>query len=142
MRGRIVAAVIVAAAIVALRTPSAQSSRSVWDGVYTEQQAARGESFFMQSCARCHRPDLAGGDEVPPLSGPLFLSNWNGLTVGDLLERIRISMPPDDPTRLGRQQKADIVAYLLRFNKFPQGDTELARESQALKEIQFQASKP
>ncbi len=139
MRVQMLATVIAVAGIAGLRMASAQSPRSVWDGVYTAEQSARGESLFTQACARCHGPDLTGGDEVPPLSGSLFLSNWNGLTLGDLLERIRVSMPPGDPNQLSRQQKADILAYLLFFNKFPPGDAQLARDSEALKQIQFQS---
>ena len=87
-------------------------SRSVWDGVYTEEQAERGHSVYHQQCELCHGDTLLGGDEVPPLSGAQFLANWNGLTVGDLFERIRKSMPANDPGRLTSQQNADVLAYL------------------------------
>jgi mono/diheme cytochrome c family protein len=116
--------------------------RSVWDGVYTQEQAERGHSLYNQHCASCHGDTLAGGDEAPQLAGGDFLANWNGLTVGDLFERIRRSMPQDDPGRLSRQQTTDVLAYILSFNKFPAGQTELPHDTQLLKLIQIEATKP
>ena len=42
--------------------------------------------------------------------------------VGDLFERIRISMPPSGPSGVTPAQKADIVAHIMNQNKFPAGD--------------------
>jgi mono/diheme cytochrome c family protein len=117
-------------------------SRSVWDGVFTEEQAKRGQPLFNQHCASCHGDTLAGGETAPPLAGGDFLANWDGLTVGDLFERIRRSMPRDDPGRLSRLQDADVLAYILSFNKFPAGQTELPHDTQLLKLIRFEATKP
>jgi len=78
---------------------------------------------------------------TPALTGLAFTANWDGLTLGDLFERIRITMPADRPGSLARQEIADILAYLLIVNKFPDGETELPREVQALKQILFQANK-
>ena len=79
---------------------------------------------------------------TPALTGGAFMANWDGLTVGDLAERIRVSMPMNSPGSLSRQQTADVVAYILRFNQFPSGKEELPREVQALKEILIKASRP
>ena len=117
-------------------------SRSVWDGVFTQEQAERGHSLYNRYCASCHGDTLAGGDVPPPLAGSDFLANWNGLTVGDLFERIRRSMPQDDPGRLSRQQNADVLAYIFSFNKFPAGKTELAHDTELLKQIRIEATKP
>src|SRR6266478_1833947 len=87
---------------------SASDTRSVWDGVYTEEQAQRGQPLYRESCASCHGDTLKGAAEAPPLSGGPFMANWNGLTLGDLFERIRRTMPQDKPGRLSRQYKADI----------------------------------
>jgi mono/diheme cytochrome c family protein len=114
----------------------------VWDGVYTEEQAKRGEAISGQECVRCHGQGLSGGEEAPPLAGAGFVANWNGLTMGDLFERIRVSMPTDAPGRLTRQQNADILAYMLSVNKFPAGKTELDRQSEVLKQIKFEATRP
>jgi S-disulfanyl-L-cysteine oxidoreductase SoxD len=120
----------------------AADSRSVWDGIYTEEQAKRGESVYHKECAACHGEMLTGGESSPPLTGGAFLANWNGLSVGDLFDRIRKTMPQSAPGRLTRQQDADILAFMLSVNKFPAGKTELYRQSEMLKEIRFEATKP
>lgn len=120
----------------------ADGSRSVWDGVYTDEQAKRGAPLYSQFCASCHGPDLTGGEMAPALVAGDFTSEWDGLTLGDLFERMRTSMPQNDPGGLSRQQNADILAYMLSSNKFPAGTTELARETEVLKQIRFQSMKP
>lgn len=117
-------------------------TRSVWDGVYTEEQARRGETVYSRECASCHSDTLIGGGGASPLTGGVFLSNWSGLTVGDLFERIRKTMPQGAPGKLTKQQDADVLAYLLSFNKFPPGKTELQRQVEFLKQIRFEATKP
>jgi mono/diheme cytochrome c family protein len=118
------------------------ASRSVWDGVYTEEQSQRGEALYRTACAKCHGDMLTGGEAAPPLTGGEFLANWNGLTVGDLFERIRVSMPADRPGALNSAQNADILAHMLRVNRFPAGKMELERQTETLKEIRFEAAKP
>lgn len=122
--------------------PPSSESRSVWDGVYTEDQAKRGEIVYTKECASCHADNLVGGGGASPLTGGAFLSNWNGLTLGDLFDRIRKTMPQGSPGKLTKQQTADVLAYLLSFNKFPAGKTELSRQSEFLKEIRFDTTKP
>ncbi len=120
----------------------AQTTRSVWDGVYTQAQEKRGEALYAEQCASCHGLTLNGGESAPPLSGGEFMSNWNTLTVGDLFDRIRSTMPADRPGHLTRDQTADIVARILAGNDFPAGNTELERQSEALKQIRIEAVKP
>jgi len=123
---------------------SAQQSppaRSVWDGVYTADQAKRGESLYAQHCSSCHGSTFEGGEMAPPLAGGAFNANWNGLSLGDLAERIRISMPQNNPGSLSRQQYVDILATMLGGGEFPQGKTELPREVDALKQIAFESAK-
>jgi mono/diheme cytochrome c family protein len=128
-------------AIGVLTAQSTPPPRSIWDGVYTQDQAKRGEAAYMEKCARCHGTDLHGGDSAPTLLGTEFLSNWNTKTVGDLFDRIRTTMPSDKPGSLNRRQVSDIVAEMLSENKFPAGNAELGTQSDALKEIQFDAFK-
>ena len=116
-------------------------TRTVLDGVFTEEQAKRGDPLYSQYCASCHGPTLMGGEMAPPLVGGEFASNWNDLTVGDLFERIRVSMPQNDPGSLSRQQVADILAFILSVNKYPAGQTEVARETEALKQIKLVPAK-
>ena len=121
---------------------AAQERATVWDGVFTDEQARRGETVYRQECSNCHGPELEGADMTPPLIGGGFTANWNDLTVGDLYERIRTTMPLDKPGRLSRQQNADVIAYMLNANMWPAGSTELSRELGALKQISIQSSKP
>jgi mono/diheme cytochrome c family protein len=114
---------------------------SVWDGVYTAEQTRRGETAYLQTCASCHGTALEGGDMTPPLVGGAFTSNWNDLTVGDLFDRIRTTMPLDNPGRLSRTQTADVIAFVLKANNWPAGATELPADS-ALKQIRIAAVKP
>jgi S-disulfanyl-L-cysteine oxidoreductase SoxD len=115
---------------------------SVWDGVYTVEQSKRGGALYANECASCHGTDLTGGESAPPLVGGEFQSNWNGLTVGDLFERIRTSMPASRPGKLNRDQNSDILSFILNVNQFPAGSVELARQTEALKQIRFEAVRP
>jgi quinoprotein glucose dehydrogenase len=116
--------------------------KSVWDGIYTDAQAERGKQLYSDACASCHGPELTGGEMAPPLVGGDFSSDWNGLTVGDLFERMRISMPQNAPGSLTGQQNSDILAFMLQANKFPSGQTELAKDAMMLKSIKYDSKKP
>ena len=145
---RIVAAATFVLLLVAAFDPTLRAqqpdkaSRSVWDGTFTKEQAKRGEGLYAQNCSTCHGPDLSGNDEAAPLTGSAFLSNWDGLTVGDLTERVRVSMPPNNLGRLSRQQIVDILSYVLTVNNFPAGKTELDPRAELLKQIRIEATKP
>jgi len=117
----------------------AAAEPSVWDGVYTVEQARRGETAYLTACASCHGTALEGGDMTPALVGGGFTSNWNDLTVGDLFERIRTTMPLDMPGKLSRQQNADAIAFILKANGWPAGATELPADPAALKQIRIQS---
>lgn len=120
----------------------AAAGSDVWDGVYTDAQARRGEAVYTDRCASCHAPDLTGLDQAPPLTGGDFATNWNDLSINDLFERIRISMPADKPGTLTRQEVADVLSFVLQKNTLPAGATELATDADALKAIKFLAKKP
>jgi len=126
---------------IALLALPQDTQRTVWDGVYTGEQAQRGEKVYVEACSNCHGRTLEGADMTPALTGGGFMSNWDGLTVGDLFDRIRISMPADRPGSLSRQEDVDVIAYILRFNQFPAGKEELPREVLALKQILYKASR-
>ena len=96
-------------------------TKSIWDGVFTDAQAARGKALYSENCASCHGGELTGGEMAPPLAGGEFMAGWDGLTIGDLFERVRISMPQNAPGSLSGQQNADILAFMFSSNKFPAG---------------------
>jgi|SRR5579871_1125516 len=127
-------------------------ARSVWDGVYTPTQAERGHRLYAAHCANCHGNDLLAQDPEQiareeqliargvrirslALRGAVFISNWNDLTVGDLVERIRISMPQQAPGSLSRRQVVDITAFLLQQNGFATGDHDLPADPDELHRI-------
>ncbi len=142
MKTRIaLAALIVAAAAVAIPIARASAEPSVWDGIYTGAQADRGQALYAKRCASCHRDDLKRHGQTPSLSGSAFLEKWDGQTVGDLFEKMQTSMPGDHPGTLSRQQNGEILAFILRFNEFPAGQTELRTEAEVLAKIRFQAAR-
>lgn len=100
--------------------------RTVWDGVYTEAQAARGITAFGQSCSGCHALTAEG---KAPLVGEPFWKSFAQKTVGDLLEFVSTNMPNGTPGSLNESTYRDIVALMLKSNGFPAGATELRRET-------------
>ena len=121
---------------------AAQDVRSVWDGVYTDEQAKRGEAIYFERCVRCHGPAYMGGtDGAGPLIGPTFNGNWNNVPLDQMLDRVRLTMPMDKPASMSRQQTADALAFILSVNKMPAGKTELPRQAEMLNLIHYKASK-
>ena len=116
----------------------AQAGASVLAGVYTEEQAKRGEAVSTKLCVSCHGPDLTGGEAGPALVGLEFLGNWTGLTAGDFYDRVNATMPADAPGTMTPQQTSDVAAYVLKLNKFPAGQTELPTDLAALKTIKIE----
>ncbi len=127
---------------VALILLSSQAMVSVWDGVYTSEQAGRGETLYKAECASCHSSTLEGSGQIPPLAGSEFLNNWDDQTLADLFDKMQTTMPADGPGRLSGQQNADLLAYLLQFNKFPLGASELKGDMDLLRHIYFEATPP
>ncbi len=128
--------------VAAWRASAAEPMQSQWDGVYSLEQAKRGEPLYSDNCAACHGGDLSGGEIAPALTGGEFSANWDGLTLGDIFERIRISMPQNDPTALTRAQKIDVLGFILYKGGYPAGHTELPSQTEVLKTISFLATKP
>ena len=112
-----------------------QAARSVWDGVFTEQQALRGRHEYMQACASCHAEDLRGKSTAPSLVEESFAFQWDDLSVGDLFTKIRTLMPSDRPGSLSRQSYVDIVAFMLQKNALPSGEKELEGDPETLSQI-------
>jgi mono/diheme cytochrome c family protein len=120
----------------------AQQPRSIWDGIYTAEQAKRGERLAVEQCVSCHGDRLSGGESAPALAGDVFNSTWEGVPLSDLADRIRTTMPQDNPSSLSRQQTADIVAYMLDLGTFPAGSSPLGTESAMLAQIKFESIRP
>jgi mono/diheme cytochrome c family protein len=130
------------AVCLALLSASAQSSRTVWDGVYTKTQAERGRGIYVDECAGCHGDNLeTGGDSGPALAGEGFKDEWNDKSLGELYTLLSTRMPQSSPGSLKKPEYTDLLAYILSENDFPAGAKELERDEAAIKEIRFRTKK-
>ena len=122
-------------------TLGAQATRSVNEGVYTADQAKKGEALYKEQCSACHGDNLEGSGPMPPLAGKDFLANWTGKTVGDLYEKTQTTMPATAPGTLTPEQAADIVAYMLSKDNYPAGSAALEGKMEPLLQIKLDEPK-
>ena len=120
-------------------TAAAQDvTNTVWEGVYTEEQASRGQESYKKTCGHCHRDDLSGGGSeigAPALRGPIFTIRWRDQPVSELFLTIGTTMPHNAPDTLTPQTVIDIVSFLLKANEMPVGKTELPPQLEKLRKI-------
>jgi cytochrome c5 len=117
-------------------TSAQRSQRTIWEGVFSEAQAARGRQSYRRFCGQCHSDDLSGGgDGEPPLKGPIFIAQWQGRTAGDLFATMSEAMPYSAPGSLPAQEYVDILSYVFLANDAPAGPGELPIEAALLKQI-------
>ena len=109
---------------------SAQETKSVKAGVYTAEQSDRGVALFKNKCASCHAPNRFTDD--------LFYTSFAGKPMWEMFDVISDSMPEDDPGGMKPEEYADVIAYLLKLNGFPVGDTDLPTSKDALSQILFE----
>jgi mono/diheme cytochrome c family protein len=146
-------AVVVAAAAIGGSARAAQTpgKRSVMDGVYTTDQAARGRAQYKKRCVLCHLDNGQGhaavpvipgeslereGDaEAPAVAGEPFQKKWNGRTAWELYGTMASTMPVGSPKALSPQEYADLLAFLFELNKFPAGQSELTPAREQLESI-------
>jgi mono/diheme cytochrome c family protein len=116
----------------------AAQPRTVAQGVYSEEQARRGQQIYVTQCVTCHGETLGGG-VGPMLAGDVFLSAWAGRPLADLVDKIQNTMPPlQPPGALTRQQSTDLAARILEVGKFPASQAELTAAQ--LPQIAFPAA--
>jgi cytochrome c len=109
---------------------------SVKNGVYTDEQAKRGQAEYKR-CVLCHS-DMGQGDPsigAPPVAGEEFLKNWNNMTLKALFDKISMTMPQDNPGGLSQKAYVDVMSYILQLNKFPAGKEELLPDTAQLDRI-------
>jgi cytochrome c len=112
------------------------AQKTVWDGVFTKEQSARGRQHYRRFCGQCHSDDLSGGgDGEPALAGVIFMAQWQGRSVAELFAVISENMPYSAPGSLRGQEYVDIVSYLLEVNGVPAGPIELSNDRDQLKHI-------
>ena len=117
-------------AAVAMAITEAQEMKSVKAGVYTAEQADRGIALFKTKCASCHAPNRFTDD--------LFYMSFAGKPMWEMFDVISDSMPEDDPGGMKPEEYADVIAYLLKLNGFPTGQTDLPTSKDALSWILFE----
>jgi mono/diheme cytochrome c family protein len=115
------------------------TTKSVWSGVYTADQAAAGEKVYFAQCAACHGDDLGGRERAPALAGPQFLDAWHGQNLWRMLERIG-EMPPGAP--VSPADGVSVLAFLLYSSEMPSGPATLPADRARLAEITFERTKP
>ncbi len=107
------------------------STATIWDGVFTSEQARRGQLAYTGPCDRCHGYKLDGASDdpdmlpAPPIAGAKFLRKWEGRSLAALFEYTRATMPSNNPGYLADAEVADIIAYMLEASGAPAGDAEL-----------------
>lgn len=105
-----------------------EAGLTIWDGVYTADQAERGAETAETNCYACHSDS--------EWENPMFIRVWSGQPLHGMWENIRMTMPYDAPGRLTPQEYSDIVAYMLELNDVPAGETELPGDAEGLQRIQ------
>jgi len=102
------------------------STTTVWQGVYSETQAARGKVEYTTHCASCHRDDLSGYNDI--LKGARFMEKNREAALHMFFEKTKTTMPRGAPASLTDKAYVDIVSYVLKVNEFPAGAAELRVE--------------
>ena len=127
----------------AAQAQASAGTRSVLDGVYTEDQAKRGQARYRR-CILCHLDDLQGdpAKQASPIAGEAFLEKWIGHTLKELFEKTSTTMPQDSPGSLSPPEYADVLSYMLQVNKFPSGKEELSAQSAQLDRILIEKPRP
>ena len=112
------------------------------DGIYSADQAHRGEALYQKQCVACHGAALEGAGPYPPLNGPDFLNKYAGQPATNLYDMIQKLMPATAPGSLTRPEAGDALAYILSFNKLPVGKTDLPTDEDSLKKIVIPKAPP
>jgi mono/diheme cytochrome c family protein len=101
-------------------------AQTTLDGVYTSAQAARGDTTFASRCTGCHT--------AASFRAGTFLT-WADAPVSELFAYLRDTMPEDAPGSLTPAEYADVIAFLLKTNDLPAGETALPADRAALAKI-------
>jgi mono/diheme cytochrome c family protein len=108
--------------------PGGSPARSTMGGVYTAEQARKGQELFGGLCRSCH---------TSPAHTPDFKGAWTGRLLSGLFEFIQSEMPKDNPGTLTAQEVVLMLAYTLNALGMPAGDAELPADAAALAQIRI-----
>jgi len=81
-----------------------------------EAQLASAKQAYQRNCAMCHGADLNGGQFGPTLKGAAFLGKWGGVSLGEMRDYIRSSMPPGNTGNLPDGTYDALAALILKEN--------------------------
>jgi ankyrin repeat protein len=112
-----------------------EGRKTIWDGVFTDAQAARGQRAYANACGKCHADDLLGSTNAPALVGEAFLGRFNNSTADEVVLVVRQTMPQEAPDSLGTEAYVDIAAYLFKANGSPAGSAELPANRAGLQQV-------
>ena len=118
---------LIAPSIFLLVSCSEPVPETTLDGIYTAEQAARGEGLFDQHCARCH--------SVQEFTGRAFDAVWAEVPAIALFYRIANTMPMDQPGSLGTPQTTALMAHIFDANGMPAGNVALSADLEFLNSI-------
>src|ERR1700738_4234248 len=123
-----IALFVFAIGFIQLPTKAQQPGKTV---LFTGEQANAGRATYQIKCSTCHLPDLKGSNEAPPLAGNNFANAWRDRSTSDLFNRIRNTMPLNDPGLLTDDETVNIVAYILQANGATPGSQALTSTTMA-----------
>jgi mono/diheme cytochrome c family protein len=130
--------------VMAVTCAAAQDEpRTVWDGIYTIEQAERGQGLVDEYCAVCHGKNLRGSQGAPAIAGVALLYLWDGRTLGELLETISTTIPPGQGGALTDQEYVDVLAIMLQRSDFPTGnEAGLPESREEIEHVMIRREKP
>jgi S-disulfanyl-L-cysteine oxidoreductase SoxD len=94
--------------------------RTTLEGVYTNAQADEGFKTYEAVCSKCH-----GTGTGPAFKGASFLTKWSNQSLYRLWEYMSTRMPYGAPGTLSKDQYLGMLAWILRENGYPAGETPL-----------------
>ena len=125
LRSIAIVAAIATAPVAWAQEPAA--ARTTTAGIYSSEQADRGQALFDAKCQSCHGAEFEGGTLAPALKGSEFLAPFQGKPLRRIYSRIISTMPPDDIGSRTESETLTLVALVLRANGYAAGSDALAR---------------
>jgi mono/diheme cytochrome c family protein len=123
---------VVAAIFPAALEAQGGNGRTTHAGVYSTEQASRGQDVYVAQCRSCHTLDAH--------SSVTFQSAWTGKSLAELYAYIRERMPKNEPASLSDQEYIDVLAFLLKLNRMPAGPADLPADTAILRDIRFRST--
>lgn len=115
------------------QTSARPAQRTTKTGVYSREQADRGQLIYSGMCKNCH--------SLESHTAVAFTAKWNGKALVDLYNYISEQMPKNEPGSLSAEEYADVLAYVLKLNRMPSGSDDLPN-ADGMKTIRIDTSIP